>query len=61
MKIIAKIDCIINDEFYEKGSEIPVNKFEDAIKLNEKGYIEPLGIKELMQIKKELQNKKEEL
>ena len=59
MKIIAKIDCIINDEYYEKGSEIPVSKFEDALKLNEQGFIEPLTYKDLVLIERELQNSKE--
>jgi len=62
-KIIAKIDCVINGVFYEKGKEIQNLNYEQIVKANEIGYIEPLDYKELMVIKEELNKpkKKEEL
>lgn len=62
-KIIARIDCVINGTFYEKGKEISNLNYEQILKANEIGYIEPLDYKELMVIKEELSKpkKKEEL
>lgn len=47
MKPIAKIDCKVNDIYYDKGEEIEVKDKEQLIKLNEKGFIEPLTMKEI--------------
>ena len=47
MKPIAKIDCQINGIFYSKGDEIKVENKEQLIKLNEKGFIEPLTPKQI--------------
>ena len=64
-KIIAKIDCVINGVYYEKGKEILNLNYEQIVKVNEMGYIEPLDYKDLMVIKEELNKpkiiKKEEL
>ncbi len=60
-KIIAKIDFIANDIEYIKGDEIKDLTYEQIVKLNEKGFIEPLEYKDLVLIKRELENKKEEL
>ena len=60
MKIIAKIDFVANNEQYIKGDEIKGLTYEQIVKLNEKGFIEPLAYKDLVLIKREL-IKKEEL
>lgn len=60
MKIIAKIDFVANNEQYIKGDEIKGLTYEQIVKLNEKGFIEPLTYKDLVLIKREL-IKKEEL
>lgn len=53
MKIVAKLDININGIFYEKGDEIEVISKEQLIKLNEKGYIEPLTPKQIQNWGKE--------
>ena len=62
--IKAKILCSYNGVWYDKGDEIKVETKEDLVRLNEKGFIEPLTFKEIVQFKKELENpekiKKEE-
>lgn len=61
MKIIAKIDFTANGIDYIKGDEIQNLTYEQIVKLNENGFIEPLEYKDLVLIKRELENKKEEL
>lgn len=62
---IASIDCRINGTFYKKGKEVNVKNIEELIKLNEKGFIEPLTMAEIQnyfkkpEIKKILRNKEE--
>ena len=53
-KIIAKIDFVANNENYIKGDEITGLKYCQIIRLNEKGFIEPLDYKDLTLIKREL-------
>lgn len=60
MKIIAKIDFSSNIGNYIKGDEIKGLNYNQIIKLNEKGLIEPLSFKDLVLIKRELENVKEE-
>lgn len=57
----AKIDFILNGKFYEENKEIELDgiKFEEVIKLNEKGYIYPLTTKELYEIKEKIKNSSE--
>ena len=57
----AKIDFILNGKFYEENNEIELDgiKFEEVIKLNEKGYIYPLTTKELYEIKEKIKNSSE--
>lgn len=57
-KIIAKLDFSINNKKYIKGDEIKDLSYQTIIKLNEKGFIEPLGYKDLVMIERELNNKK---
>lgn len=54
----AKIDFILNGKFYEENKEIELDgiKFEEVIKLNEKGFIYPLTTKELYEIKEKIKN-----
>lgn len=54
-KIIAKIDFNSNIGGYVKGEEIEGLTYEQIVKLNEKGFIEPLDFKDLVLIKKELE------
>ena len=64
MKIVAKIDFTANGVGYIKGDELKDLTYEQVVKLNEKGFIEPLDFKDLAFLKRELDNKnkmKEEL
>lgn len=45
--IKAKKDFFLNEIFYGKGDEVKVETKEDLVKLNEKGFIEPLTIKDI--------------
>lgn len=60
-KIIAKVDFTTNNEQYIVGDEINNLSYKQIVKLNEKGFIEPLSYKDLVLIKRELEKKKEEL
>ena len=60
-KIIAKIDFSTNIDNYIAGDEIQNLTYEQIVKLNEKGFIEPLEFKDLVLIKRELDKKKNEL
>ena len=61
MKVIAKINFVANEKEYIIGDEINNLTYEQIVKLNEKGFIEPLDYKDLVLIKRELEKKKEEL
>ena len=58
IKIIAKKDFTRNGEPIFAGDEVKVNTVEELVKLNEKGFIEPLTLKDIVQFKKELENPK---
>lgn len=58
-KIIAKIDFSSNIGNYIKGDEIKNLTYKQIVKLNEKGFIEPLDYKDLVLIERELKNKEE--
>ena len=60
-KIIAQVDFTSNIGNYIKGDEIENLTYDQIVKLNEKGFIEPLEYKDLVLIKRELEKKKEEL
>lgn len=60
-KVIAKVDFTTNNDNYIAGDEIKGLTYEQIVKLNEKGFIEPLEYKDLVLIKRELDKKKEEL
>lgn len=56
IKIIAKKDFTRKGEPLFAGDEVKVNSVEELVKLNEKGFIEPLTFKDIVQFKKELEN-----
>ena len=58
-KLIAKKDFIANGIEYIAGEEVITNNYEAIVRLNEKGFIEPLSYKDLVLIKRELENKEE--
>ena len=57
-KIIASKDFGLNGNYYLKDEEIPNLTYEQIVGLNEKGFIEPLEFKDLIAIKKELEQSK---
>ena len=60
IKIIAKKDFTRNGEPIFVGDDVKVNSVEELVKLNEKGFIEPLTLKDIVQFKKELENLKDD-
>lgn len=58
IKIIAKKDFTRKGEYIFAGDELKVNTVEELVKLNEKGFIDPLTLKEIIEFKKELENPK---
>lgn len=64
MKIIAKKDFSMNGKNYIEGDELTNLTIQEIVKLNEKGFIEPLSYKDLVLIQREsehnLKRKKEE-
>ena len=60
IKIIAKKDFTRSGEPIFAGDEVKVNTVEELVKLNEKGFIDPLTLKEIVQFKKELENHKDD-
>lgn len=59
-KIIARIDFMLNGVGYIQGDEINGLTYEQIIALNEKGFIEPLEYRDLVLIKRELEQSKKE-
>ena len=59
--IKAKKDFTLNNVDYFVGEQIEINNISDIIKLNEKGFIEPLTRKDIALIQRELNKKGEEL
>ena len=51
--IKAKILCSYKGTWYEAGDEIKVETKEDLVRLNEKGFIEPLTFKDIQKFGKE--------
>ena len=58
-KIIAIKNFTVNGVNYVIGDEIKTNNYNAIVKLNEKGFIEPLKYKDLVLIKRELENKED--
>ena len=59
MKIIAKENFTANGKEYIVGDEIKNLQYYQIVKLNEKGFIEPLDYKDLVLIKRELEKEEE--
>lgn len=55
-KIIAIKDFTANGKMYIAGDELKDLKYEQIVKLNEQGFIEPLEYKDLVLIERELKN-----
>ena len=55
-KVIAKKDFTANGVMYIAGDELNDLSYEQIVKLNESGFIEPLNFKDLVIIKRELEN-----
>lgn len=55
-KIIAKKDFTIDGKFFIKDEPIEVNDIETIRKLNEKGFIYPLELKDLVILEREFKN-----
>ena len=51
--IKAKLLCSYKGTWYEAGDEIKVETKEDLVKLNKKGFIEPLTFKDIQNFGKE--------
>lgn len=49
----AKILFSYKGTWYEKGEEVKIETKEDLVKLNEKGFIEPLTFKDIQNFGKE--------
>lgn len=58
-KLIAIKDFSANGKDFIEGDEIKTTNYEAIVLLNEKGFIEPLNYKDLVLIKRELDNPKE--
>ena len=56
--IKAKVLCSYKGTWYEAGDEINVETKEDLVKLNEKGFIEPLTFKDIQNSDKKEEPKK---
>lgn len=56
--IKAKVLCSYKGTWYEAGDEIKVETKEDLVKLNEKGFIEPLTFKDIQNFGKKEEPKK---
>lgn len=54
---IAKKDFTLNGNYYFTGDEVN-GTYEEIAMLNEKGYIEPLTVKELQEYKKPIKEVK---
>lgn len=60
-RIIASKNFKANETCYVKGDEVKNLTYNQIVKLNEKGFIEPLTYEDLVLIERELKKKKEEL
>lgn len=56
--IKAKVLCSYKGTWYEAGDEIKVETKEDLVRLNEKGFIEPLTFKDIQNFGKKEEPKK---
>ena len=47
MKIIAAKDFTLKGKVYKKGKEVKITSKEELIRLNERGFIEPLSFDDI--------------
>jgi hypothetical protein len=57
-KIIAAKDFVANGTFYLAGDELKGLNFEQILKLNRLGFIEPLELKDIILITRESEKEK---
>ena len=55
-KIVAKKDFMFDGKFFMKDENVDIKDIETIKKLNEKGFIYPLELKELVILERELKN-----
>jgi ribosomal protein S18 len=60
-KLVAKINFSANGKNYIIGDEVDIKDMKAIVKLNEKGFIEPLDYKDLVILERELTKEKSEL
>lgn len=61
MKLIANKDFTLNGSYYFENDEIAPEKIgtiKDISRLNEKGFIKPLSLKELIKLESEMKQPK---
>lgn len=58
-KVIAAKDFNANGVYYFAGDELKGLSFEQIVKLNEKGFIEPLELKDIILITKNIKEEKD--
>lgn len=60
MKLIANKDFTLNGSYYFENDEIEPEKIgtKDISRLNEKGFIKPLSLKELIKLESEMKQPK---
>ena len=61
MKLVIQRDFVLNGEYYFKNDEIEPDKIgtiKDIERLNEKGFIKPLSLKELIKLEIEMKQPK---
>lgn len=56
--IKAKTSFNLDGVYYDAGDEVICNDISKIVKMNEKGFIEPLSAKDLQNIKNESKSKK---
>lgn len=62
MKSVKAIkDFTLDGVDYIQGDNIEVNNIQQIVRLNEKGFIEPLSRKEIVLIQRQINKKEEEL
>ena len=62
MKTIkAKINFTCGNNYYVKGEPIEDLSYEQIVKLNEQGFIEPLEYEDLVLLKKDMEKPKKEI
>lgn len=59
-EIKAKIDFSLNGVYYIEGDIIKDLNMKDIVRLNEKGFIEPLTFRDLVLLERELKKPKKE-